>query len=57
MHRVIAELTLLMQLLHELFVPSILHIPLKCDGQATIHIAMNLVHHERTKHFKVDGHF
>lgn len=57
MRRVTAELAWLTRLLHELKVPTVTPVPLKCDSQAAIHIAKNPVFHERTKHIDIDCHF
>lgn len=46
MRRVTAELAWLTRLLHELHVPNVTPIPLKCDSMAAIHIARNPVYHE-----------
>ncbi|XP_059625362.1 uncharacterized mitochondrial protein AtMg00810-like [Cornus florida] len=51
------ELTWLKTLLQELGISVQCPIPLHCDNQAAIHIASNLVCHERTKHIEVDCHF
>lgn len=55
--RLTAELAWLTRLLHELEVPRLLPVPVKCDSQAAIHIAKNPVFHERTKHIEIDCHF
>ena len=57
MRRVVAELSWLIRLFHELTVTSITPISVKCDNQAAIYIAQNPVFHERTKHIELDCHF
>ena len=32
-------------------------VKIKCDNQATIGVARDPVHHDRTKHVKIDRHF
>nr|CAN74507.1 hypothetical protein VITISV_015891 [Vitis vinifera] len=53
----ICELIWLRQLLQELRFGKDEQIKLVCDNQAALHIASNLVFHERTKHIEVDCHF
>jgi len=55
--RLVAELSWLSRLLHELTLDSLTPIPIKCDNLAAIYIARNPVFHERTKHIEVDCHF
>lgn len=55
--RVAAELAWLTRLLPELEVPNRIHVPIRCDSQATIHIAKKPVFHERTKHIEIDYHY
>ena len=57
MRRLVAELSKLGRLLHELTLTSVTSIPVKCDNLAAIYIAKNSVFHEMTKHIKVDCHF
>ena len=47
----------LKRLLEELRVPNATPIELLCDNQATISIAKNPVHHDRTKHVEIGRHF
>jgi len=57
MRHVVAELSWLSRLFHELTVTSITPIPVKCDNQAAIYIAKNPVFHKRIKHIELDCHF
>jgi len=51
------ELVWIKQLLQELKFWDVQQMKLYCDNQATLHIASNLVFHERTKHIEIDCHF
>lgn len=55
--RLVAELTWLSKLLHELIVEEITPILVKCDSQIAIYIARNTMFHEITKHIELDCHF
>jgi len=57
LRKVVGELVWVDRLLRELDVPSSKPIAVHCDSQSAIHIARNLVFHERTKHIEVDCHF
>ena len=50
------ELTWLFYILRDLKVSISMPTPLYCDNQTTLHIAANLVFHERTKHIEIDCH-
>ncbi|GAB2270388.1 N-alpha-acetyltransferase 16, NatA auxiliary subunit [Dionaea muscipula] len=52
-----SDVTFLRQLLDELGYSAPQTTQIWCDDLATIHIASNLVFHERTKHIEVDCHF
>jgi len=49
MRRLVAELSWLSRLFHELTLTSITTIPIKCDNLAAIYIAKNPIFHERMK--------
>jgi len=53
----VCELIWLKSLLSELGFPSSIPMTLFCDNQVAMHIAANLVFHERIKHIKIDCHF
>ena len=50
------ELICLKQLLQELRFEKDDQMMLVCDNQAALHLASNIVFHERTKHIEVDYH-
>ncbi|KAG7578912.1 Integrase catalytic core [Arabidopsis thaliana x Arabidopsis arenosa] len=57
MNAVTKELKWLKSLLYDLGVDHIEPMTIKCDSKAAIHISLNPVFHERTKHIERDCHF
>ena len=52
-----AEVTWVVRLLDEMGVSNLQPVNLHCDNQSAIHIGINPVFHERTKHIDIDCHF
>lgn len=52
----VEEVIWLVNLLTELQVPQLKFVAFFCDSTAAIHIANNLVFHERTKFLDINGH-
>lgn len=52
----ICEIQWLLYLLYNLNQPHLVAVPLFCDNLSAIHIAQNLVFHERIKYIDIDCH-
>ena len=53
----VCEIMWIRHLLMEVGIKTSVPMNLWCDNHAAMHIASNLVFHERTKHIKIDCHF
>ncbi|GKD13805.1 ribonuclease H-like domain-containing protein [Tanacetum coccineum] len=51
------EIVWLGNLLHSIVLKDLYPVDLYCDNSSAIQIVVNLVFHERTKHFELDVHF
>ena len=51
------EVVWVVHLLEELGLTSLKPVTLHCDNMYALHIAQNLVYHERTKHLEIVCHF
>ncbi|KAL0328273.1 UNVERIFIED_CONTAM: hypothetical protein Scaly_2259900 [Sesamum calycinum] len=52
----VCELKWISYLLRDFGVSVVALIPLHCDNQTTLHIMVNLIFHQRTKHLDIDFH-
>jgi len=52
-----AEITWLGSLLREIGISQLNPVTLHCDNQSALHIAHNVIFHDRTKHIDIDCHF
>ena len=50
-------MTWMVRILKNLGIHNIKPVTLHCDSQSALHIAHNLMLHDRTKHIEVDSHF
>ena len=57
MAQFVCEIIWKRQLLMKVSIKTSVPTKLWCDNQATMHIASNLVFHERTKHIEINYHF
>ena len=51
------EILWALKVLYDLGIKGITPVPMFCDNDSAIKLAMNPVFHEKTKHFEVDVHF